>query len=251
MESNCLIDAVKMVLGQRINILEKATKSIYVPHDTMLLYMGKLHGLEDALNLLNSTLKSVLVELDGRHVEQKPVEKQDYSDLNDLERAILRGFLCAGVENVPVGIIKETAKECLAQMNPAEWSEEDKRILIGIIGLIDHNQHYDVDNKEMLDWLRSLRPQSRQEWSEEDEAMRNNIIRVLSAFVGTVECESNPSLSSSYLTYMREIDWLKSLRPSWKPSEEQMDELRKVLIPGETFDCDILIGLLERLEELK
>lgn len=38
---------------------------------------------------------------------------QDYSGLSDLERAIHRGFLCAGVENVPVAIIKETAKECL------------------------------------------------------------------------------------------------------------------------------------------
>ena len=50
------------------------------------------------------------------------------------------------------------------------------------------------------------------EWSEEDENMMNNIIRVLSTFVGTVECESNPSLSSSYPTYLREIDWLKSLK---------------------------------------
>ena len=63
--------------------------------------------------------------------EQKPAEKQDYSGLNDLERAILRGFLCAGVENVPVGIIKDTASECmgflaLIEPKPAEWSEEDK-----------------------------------------------------------------------------------------------------------------------------
>lgn len=57
--------------------------------------------------------------------EQKPAEKQDYSGLNDLERAIHRGFLAAGVENVPVEIIKETAQECLAQMRPAEWSKED------------------------------------------------------------------------------------------------------------------------------
>ena len=41
----------------------------------------------------------------------KPSEVQDYSNLSDLERAIHRGFLCAGVENVPVAIIKETAKE--------------------------------------------------------------------------------------------------------------------------------------------
>ena len=56
-------------------------------------------------------------------VEQKPAEKQDYSGLTDLERAIHRGFLVAGVKNVPVTIIKETARECLEQMNPAEWDD--------------------------------------------------------------------------------------------------------------------------------
>ena len=41
----------------------------------------------------------------------KPSEEQDYSGLSDLGRAIHRGFLCGGAENVPVAIIKETAKE--------------------------------------------------------------------------------------------------------------------------------------------
>lgn len=33
--------------------------------------------------------------------------------LSDFERAIYRGLLSAGVENVPVTIVKETAQECL------------------------------------------------------------------------------------------------------------------------------------------
>ena len=59
------------------------------------------------------------------------VEKQDYSSLNDLERTIHRGFISAGVENVPVAIIKETANECkrIANENAnAEWSEEESDI---------------------------------------------------------------------------------------------------------------------------
>ena len=62
-----------------------------------------------------------------RQKEQKPAEKQNYANLTDLERTIHRGFLAAGVDNVPVEIIKETAKECLTQMKPAEWSKEDKQ----------------------------------------------------------------------------------------------------------------------------
>ena len=34
-----------------------------------------------------------------------------------------------------------------------EWSEEDERIRKAIIGYIDHGQHYDVSNKDMIAWL--------------------------------------------------------------------------------------------------
>lgn len=68
-------------------------------------------------------------------------------------------------------------------------------------------------------------------WSEEDETRRNNILSVLSCFVGTAECESNPSLSTSYPLYQREIDWLKSLspQPHWRPSEQEKGALRTAI----------------------
>ena len=51
--------------------------------------------------------------------------KQDYHGLSEFERAIHRGFLCAGDENVPVTIIKETAKDALAQIHRYGcWSKE-------------------------------------------------------------------------------------------------------------------------------
>ena len=56
------------------------------------------------------------------------------------------------------------------EQQPAEWSEEDRRILKGIIGLIDHDQHYGVSNKEMIDWLKSLRPQPH--WKPSKEQMK-------------------------------------------------------------------------------
>lgn len=40
-----------------------------------------------------------------------------------------------------------------------EWSEEDKRILKGIIGKINHDQSYGVSKEEMLNFLRDLHPQ--------------------------------------------------------------------------------------------
>ena len=96
-------------------------------------------------------------------------------------------------------------------------------------------------------------PEKPVEWSEEDEDMRNNILRLLQCFEGTAECESNPSLSTSYPLYMREIDWLKSLRPHWKPSEEQMEALKRAstneYLSAKQFD--ILVSLYEQLKKLK
>ena len=47
--------------------------------------------------------------------------------LNDFERAIHRGLLSAGVDNVPVTIIKETAQECFRIVT--EFNEKDKEYL--------------------------------------------------------------------------------------------------------------------------
>lgn len=108
------------------------------------------------------------------NIEQKPAEKQDYSGLSDLERAIHRGLLCAGVENVPVEIIKETARDCLAQMKPAEWSEEDEnalKYLHELIGFGYSEKFMDAQTAaDMREWVnKSLRPQPHWKPSEEEE----------------------------------------------------------------------------------
>lgn len=87
------------------------------------------------------------------------------------------------------------------------------------------------------------------EWSEEDEAMKNNILRILQCFEGSAVCESNPSLSTTYPLYQREMDWLKSLRPQkkedlpkWKiaKKDEDTDTLDYVILfkhdGGDSFD---------------
>lgn len=166
--------------------------------------------------------------------EQKPAEKQDYSGLNDLERAIHRGFLSAGVENVPVTIIKDTANECkrtqtIANENAnAEWSEEDERILKGIIGKIDHDQTYGVSKVEMLSFLKSLRP-VKQEWSKKDEDKLYQVMEILLADK-TVALRDNPHCKALHKAYDEMIAWLKSIRPQphWKPSEEQIEVLKDV-----------------------
>lgn len=60
------------------------------------------------------------------------------------------------------------------------------------------------------------------EWSEEDEDMLNSCI---SSIEEAKENRYAYKETDGDTSYDHEIEWLKSLRPSWKPSEEQMKAL--------------------------
>ena len=78
------------------------------------------------------------------------------------------------------------------------------------------------------DWLEKnleyMKP-VKQEWSEEDEEMLKDIIAGLEA-TKQLTYRHEPS---GWACYNRWIDWLKSLRPFWKPSEEQMKALQRAV----------------------
>ena len=135
---------------------------------------------------------------DRKEKEQKPAEKQDYSGLNDLERAIHRSFLIAGVENVPVTIIKETAKECLEQMNPAEWSEEDERIRKAILGFLNPEggtmYSSNAELVEWCNWLKSIRPDSYKNCNSRWKPSEEHLSALLAVFndpnnIGSQTCQ--------------------------------------------------------------
>lgn len=140
------------------------------------------------------------------------------------------------------------------EQKPAAWSEEDEKM----VRFYEDDYNNNIGNMPMCDvietrikfkdWLlnrlKALRPQPKPKWSEEDEAMIKSILWVLESYVSKAECELSPSLTATYPTYYKEIDWLKSLRPDsykncnsrWKPSEEQMKALKKVT--GNAVDAD-------------
>lgn len=96
--------------------------------------------------------------------------------------------------------------------------------------IIEEDLYYTLDGEVCYlknNWTLVEEEQKPTEWSDEDEAMRDNILRELSCFAGTVECDSNPSLSASYPIFQREIDWLKSLRP--QPKRKQSPALKKIV----------------------
>lgn len=131
--------------------------------------------------------------------DTKMVEKQDYSSLNDLERAIHRGFLSAGVENAPVTLIKETAKECLEQMKPSEINvkallEADRLASAEMTGMLK-------ERSEILDNPTKYGLRNPAEWSEEDEKQIRQIERIVKNAGCTQKLQEQIHA------------WLKSLRP--------------------------------------
>lgn len=145
--------------------------------------------LEESIEDWKKCLNWLEKQKDHFRDDTKMVEKQDYSGLNDLERAIHRGFLSAGVENVPAAIIKETANECkrIANENAnAEWSEEDEDKLYQVMETLladkavalretPHCKALHEAYDDMLAWLKSLRPVSKESlqshWKPSEEQM--------------------------------------------------------------------------------
>ena len=169
--------------------------------------------------------------------EQMEDEKQNYSGLTDFEQAIHRGFLCAGMENVPVTIIKETAQDCLSHIEkPAKWSEEDEKMLRNCIDALEEGANGKpivIDYGKHEKWLESLPSRFaitnfKQEWSEEDKKMLDNVIDTISDVI--LECDCDDVGTKARFALEKERDWLKSLcpQPRWKPTEEQMEALDTV-----------------------
>lgn len=178
--------------------------------------------------------------------EQQPAEKQDYTGFTDLERSIHRGFLSAGIENVPVTIIKETAQECLTHIDkPAEWSEEDDALMDELESYILYDKEFDDAQKSWrIKRLKSLRPSQKlneeeikkirseeytkgfndaafggklKEWSEEDRTKLAHISRCIRKnAVDEIQAED-------LIYYITDI--IHRAGYHWKPSEEQMKAL--------------------------
>lgn len=84
----------------------------------------------------------------------------------------------------------------------------------------------------------SKKEQKPAEWSEEDRLHYANVLEALEYVKG---CKSDYDKIEAVKS---DITWLKSLRPSWKPSEEQMEALA-TYVNGPSF-----LGTTEHLESL-
>lgn len=123
---------------------------------------------------------------------------------------------------------------------PAEWSEKDKAFLKVAIATCNRYSH-----KDIADWLKSLPErlnfQPKEEWSDEDEETIGTLINYF----------EGDALDYSTDEMIRRI---RALRPSWKPSKEQMEVLLStqdmVRSSGYRQNAKVLASLYEQLKRL-
>ena len=175
-------------------------------------------------DLLFTKMKEAGYEWNAENKELKKIEKKStwsekIKGLNELETYIL-----SLVPDRPLDAIKVDAKNIRHIINKEQnptWSEEECQIIKDAACLIlsSVNTAETKEEEERLDKLadklQNLRPQPKQEWSEDDEINYESAIWHIEK-----SCGKNGNV----------YNWLKSIkeRHTWKPSNEQMEALLKL-----------------------
>ena len=170
----------------------------------------------------------------GLQKEQNPAEwseeDKDYYD------TIVRKLEVIGDDSgLSSNQIKFLREHC--PLHRSEWSEEDETIIEGACSALEIHGH-----TKLASMLKSLRPQPKQEWGKDDKEMLDAMIDIVSGSFYEPLCPRKEMLA-----------WLKSLRPSWKPSEEQIGALNYAyceLFKREDVGHNILGPLQKLLDDL-
>lgn len=151
----------------------------------------------------------------------------------------------------------EKKNEDVEKLCSNEWSEEDRKMLDDCIMALSNwrdavaNYGHEVAPcQKLIDWLKSLRPQPKQGWSKDIKQTTKNTHpeeypssfaecvspREYSLFkqlqqdcIETIEQELYSLGKEHGKDYDPRIKFLKSLRPSWKPSEQEKGALRTAI----------------------
>jgi len=102
--------------------------------------------------------------------------------------------------------------DTIAEMK-SSWSEEDEAHLMKVIWYVDNPASSVIKDTMLVEWLKSLknRVQPKQEWSEEDKDMVENILGTYKTLEDMLDLSTEQD--QDILTSMKfEKDWLKSLK---------------------------------------
>ena len=147
------VATMKKDLENQIGNINKDLKNIYLPHEAVLILLGKRTAFKIALELIDSLQQ-----------EQKP----------------------------------------------AEWNEEDELTIADLINYFEGDS-LECSAEEMVQRIKSLRPQPKIEWSEEDNDKLEQCIRIVSSWEGDYDIVKSPY-----------SNFLKSLRPQPQDTYQQV-----------------------------
>ena len=172
-------------------------------------------------------------------LEKQKKQKQEWSESDKQNINLIISYLDSYIKehNDTFGAdecksLKYWLKSIRPNQSKSEWSEEDEDIINLMIAILRENysnclfktnsantiRMSAISTDMLIKRIEALRPQPKQEWNDEDERKRDGIIQWLREY----QREFNPKYDSLSIESIESlIDWLKSLRPSWKPSEEQ------------------------------
>ena len=146
------------------------------------------------------------------------------------------------------------------EQKPAEWSEKDEKMLDLIIEIftVNHangvfgtgnrviNGFNFVSTYTIIDWLKSIRPQPKQDWSEEEQQIIDNAACTIISFSNTVETKEEEEELCELASKLQDL----KPKPHWKPSEEQMNALYDILHPADPVNRDAVKSLYNDLQKL-
>ena len=110
-----------------------------------------------------------------------------------------------------------------------DWSDEDKEALDMCLDAIP--KRWKTKSGILLTkWLKdNIHLQLKQEWSDEDKEMLECVIMDVESAKKNYLKSTTEVVRQGAIIADKELAWLKALRPSWKPSKEQMEALRKLM----------------------
>ena len=200
---------------------------------------GKTHWIENGGD-------SVQIMPDTEHLyEEQNFDTLDWKDEPIEVELVVRASTEKRQEHVPENEETGTRQE----QKSAEWSDKDKNIFNLALNLIKHSDDCDgiLDKELAVKWFAELPsrfvPQPKQEWSDGNKQWFDAIIKDYEDLLSGDE-DHDPAIQIK-------INLLKSLRPSWKPSKEQVDAFEESLMSvAYTENKIILESLLEQLKKL-
>lgn len=237
---NCDPEVMKKVSDEVDSMLEKEQKEQkpveYLDKDKVYAIMTKLTNLSYSTRIpINSDEYKQIDEIthDVRSlldypIEQKPAE-WSLSQLKMFDDILVAIELDKAFTDERVEELVNLLNTCRLRKystKPAEWSDEDEKMKESIIKVLYGGGHFAYEAE--IDWLKSLPLNLKKknedienlcsnEWSKEDEKIYQTVFK---HFNSCKKYSCSTGVKKEHV-----LSWLKSLKPSWKPSKEQMDVL--------------------------